>query len=118
MSDFEKFINASDLISRQDVVECVYKALRTPPLKGILTDTMSLAIRMVNELPSAEPERKTGRWIESNPQNSEICRLINCSECGKGYIVGFNVPYEDWIEARKFCVECGAKMIPKGATEC
>ena len=48
----------SDLISRRDVVECVYKALRTPPLKGVFTDTMSLAIRMVNDLPSAQPERK------------------------------------------------------------
>lgn len=45
-----------DLISRQAVVECVYKALRTPPLKGVFTDTMSLAISMVNELPSAQQE--------------------------------------------------------------
>lgn len=55
-----------DLIRRRDAVECVYKALRTPPLKGVLTDTMSLAIGMVNELPSA--------WIpcsERLPENTE-----------------------------------------------
>ena len=48
----------SDLIKRQDVVECVYEALRTPPLKGVLTDTMSLAISMVNALPSAEQKEE------------------------------------------------------------
>lgn len=46
----------NDLFSKQAVVECVYKALRTPPLKGVFTDTMSLAIRMVNDLPSAQPD--------------------------------------------------------------
>ena len=61
-------------------------------------------------LPSAQPERKTGRWIESNPQDSKLCRLMTCSECGKAYIVNINVPYEDWTEAHKFCIECGADM--------
>ena len=70
---------------------------------------------IVEQLPSVQPERKTGRWIESNPQNSKLCRLMTCSECGKAYIVNINVPYEDWTEAHKFCVECGAKM--EGETE-
>lgn len=51
-----------------------------------------------------------GHWEESNPQNSDTCRLIKCSKCGFSYIVGFNVPYEDWIEDRNYCVRCGAKM--------
>ena len=45
----------SDVFSRDVVIECVYKALRTPPLEGDLTDTMSLAIRMVNDLPPTQP---------------------------------------------------------------
>ena len=61
-------------------------------------------------LPSVQPERKTGRWIESNPQDSKLCRLMTCSECGKAYIVNINIPYEDWTEAHKFCIECGADM--------
>lgn len=52
----EKGNQMDDLINRQDVIGCVYKALRTPPLKGVFTDTMSLAISMVNELPSAQPK--------------------------------------------------------------
>lgn len=62
-----------NLISRHDVIECVYKALRTPPLKGVFTDTMSLAIGMVNDLPPARSEREKG-WIpcsERLPENTE-----------------------------------------------
>ena len=53
---------------------------------------------------------RRGKWIERNPLESEVCRLIGCSECGKSYIVPFNVPYKDWAEAHKYCVECGARM--------
>jgi len=55
-------------------------------------------------------ERKKGRWIERNPQNSDKCRLIECDQCGFSHIVGFNVPYEHWIENRNFCERCGADM--------
>lgn len=59
-------------------------------------------------------ERKTGKWIERNPQNSDKCRLIECDQCGFAHIVGFNVPYEHWIENRNFCERCGADMRKKG----
>ena len=61
-------------------------------------------------LPAAQPERKKGQWIERNPQNSDKCRLIECDQCGFSHIVGFNVPYEHWIENRNFCERCGADM--------
>lgn len=51
-----------DLIKRSDAAEVVYKALKTPPLKGVLTDTMSLAIALVRDIPSAD--RPQGEWIE------------------------------------------------------
>ena len=81
----------------------------------IARDDWKGIIEYIEELPSAQPERKTGRWIESNPQDSKVCRLMTCSECGKAYIVNINVPYEDWTEAHKFCVECGTDM--RGETE-
>lgn len=65
-------------------------------------------------LMSLKPERKTGKWIERNPQNSDKCRLIECDQCGFAHIVGFNVPYEHWIENRNFCERCGADMRKKG----
>ena len=62
-------------------------------------------------------ERKPGKWIERNPQNSDKCRLIECDQCGFAHIVGFNVPYEDWIENRNFCERCGADMRGEGEQE-
>ena len=64
---------------------------------------------VIERQPTIE-ERKTGRWIERNPQNSDKCRLIECDQCGFSHIVGFNVPYEHWIENRNFCERCGADM--------
>jgi hypothetical protein len=46
---------------------------------------------VLRSLPSAQPERKTGRWIDDN-----------CSECGQYVFHG---------DARNFCPNCGAKML-------
>ena len=54
--------------------------------------------------------RVQGKWIEYNPKNDDKCRLIKCSECGLTYIVGYNIPYKDWIERRNYCQRCGAVM--------
>lgn len=97
--------NSSDTISRRQAID----ALKEKVFHN-LSDEFYGAMQVLDELPSAQPERKKGRWIESNPQNSKLCRLMTCSECGKAYIVNINVPYEDWTEAHKFCVECGTKM--------
>lgn len=59
---------------------------------------------------TVEPQHKTGKWIERNPQNSPGCRLIECSECGNAYIVGYNIDYDDWIDGRNFCMRCGADL--------
>lgn len=59
---------------------------------------------------SVQPERKRGKWIERNPQNSPDCRLIECSECGNTYIVGYSIDYDDWIGGRNFCMKCGADL--------
>ena len=45
---------SEDLIRRSDAAEVVYKALKTPPPKGVLTDTMSLAVALVRDIPSAD----------------------------------------------------------------
>ena len=56
-------LTMSDLISRQDAIEAVYQALRTPVpdyKNDFFHDSMSLAVNIVKNIPSAEPERK---WI-------------------------------------------------------
>ena len=93
----------SDYISRQAEIDAIM---------GEPTDAHypSWYAERLEQLPSAQPERKQGKWIERNPQNSDTCRLIECDQCGFSHIVGFNVPYEHWIENRNFCERCGADM--------
>ena len=106
-----------DLISRQQAIYEIHEDADWLAAQGSdwQTERMERDKSILMSLPSVQPERKTGRWIESNPQDSKVCRLMTCSECGKAYIVNINVPYEDWTEAHKFCVECGTDM--RGETE-
>ena len=97
----------NDLISRQEMLDGIDNLIK---IHFDRTVVLYKARKVAEDLPSIQPERKTGRWIESNPQDSKLCRLMTCSECGKAYIVNINVPYEDWTEAHKFCIECGADM--------
>lgn len=90
-----------DLISKHDVIECVYKALRTPPLEGGFTDTMSLAIGMVNDLPPAQLERKKGFWEWVDDMD------YRCSVCHK-YVYG--CLGEVLSGHYKFCPYCGCAM--------
>ena len=92
----------SDLIRREDAIEALYEAIRTE-LKGPFTDSMSLAVVMGNNIPSAEPERKRGKWIyEGKRGRFPACK---CSICGH---------YEnaDWamLQGANFCPNCGADM--------
>lgn len=92
-------VDGTDTISREAVIETVRKA-----------KSIGQAHRMLIQLPSAQTERKKGKWIERNPRNSPDCRLIECSECGNAYIVGYNINYDDWIDGRNFCMKCGADL--------
>ena len=69
------------------------------------------AISMTEDLPSAEPERKTGRW-EVQPSTGEDRPFIwwKCSECGH---VIFSETERDRREFHAFCGRCGADMRGK-----
>ena len=55
-------------------------------------------------LPSAQPERKTGHWIEHKTQIADhTVYTYECSECGNSMIV----------KPTRFCGHCGAKMEEK-----
>ena len=108
MSEFGKYINVP---SRKGVFipDITVEMFRNASLEGV-EDLLASGEMEDISLPSAQPERKQGKWIERNPQNSDKCRLIECDQCGFSHIVGFNVPYEHWIENRNFCERCGADM--------
>ena len=66
------------------------------------------ALRVVEYIPSAEPERKTGMWIVQ-PSTGEDRPFIwwKCSECGQ---VIFSETERDRREFHAFCGRCGADM--------
>lgn len=84
----------SDLISRQDVLDAV--------------NDCGICIQRILDIPSAEPERKTGKW-EVQPSTGEDRPFIwwKCSECGH---VIFSETERDKREFHAFCGRCGAEM--------
>lgn len=102
----------ADALTKRFVEFCNKNCPYTAKARNVMCGScfMGLALEAVEDAPTIEPQRKTGKWIERNPQNSDKCRLIECDKCGFSHIVGFNVPYEHWIENRNFCERCGADM--------
>lgn len=65
----------------------------------------------INRSIEALESRPKGKWIESNPKNSDLCRLVKCSNCDDTFIVNINVPLELWRKKnRNYCGRCGADM--------
>ena len=54
-------------------------------------------------------KEQEAKWVED--KQGEVCRLIRCSNCGLKFIVGNNIPYDEWIEDRNYCRRCGARMV-------
>ena len=81
----------SDLIRLEDVLAIIDR--RT--VKGKLQ-----VAREVLKLPTIEPERKKGMWIEHNPHKWGLGIVFECSECGEKID----------CEPSNFCPNCGAEM--------
>lgn len=79
-----------DLISRQAAIEAIKRAIWDK-------HTAKDAIDAVCNIPSAQPERKKGKWISDEDGN------IYCSVCGRTGV------------GESFCEHCGANM--KGEEE-
>ena len=105
----------ADLINRQAAIDAVSKALdRQTLLYGFVR---KVALDAIKNLPSAQPERKKGKWIygEDDGQDGWYC-----SECN-----GF-VPWDyeyygldniDFIDDFKVCPFCEADMVSRTGSE-
>ena len=85
-----------DSISRQAAINEFYKY---PNIHWTTLDVMA----KLDELPSAQPERKRGRWIK---QMDELAWWYECSVCG-------DYPLKDAYgheSLSMFCPNCGADM--------
>ena len=93
----------SDLIYRQDAINAMMalqaeddEAYGCHIPEGFDGERAKEALE---QLPSAQPERKKGKWIE------EIGMLM-CSECGDAW----GTEQFDEVMSFNFCPNCGAKM--------
>ena len=59
----------------------------------------------IEQLPSAQPERKKGRWIKVSGKTA-----INCSAC---HHCSWSLSFEDTVRRFNFCPNCGADMRQK-----
>ena len=90
----------SDLIDRKVAFDVLtdYYHHRTDAQHDALKEALS-------RVPSAEPERKKGKWIKyENPTLGQCLKIVyECSVCHKG--VGC-----EYFVRRSFCPNCGADM--------
>ena len=92
----------SDLISRQAAID------KAVPLNLFGREVMMVSVSELENLPSAQPERKKGKWIITKTERGWNCAEypteVTCSNCN--YI-------EDYQKALDFCPNCGADMRSK-----
>ena len=101
INDWINFIanNADDLISRQAAIDFIkdhsypVRYDRTSIEQGM---TLTGIEQALNELPSVQPEQKTGRWLVSSNGYYPYCS--NCRMEPQGRLM------------TDFCPNCGAKM--------
>lgn len=91
----------SEWIRREDALDAIQKrADEVDSVYSAFWEGLKIAQDIVEKVPSAEPERKKGKWIHDGSQWAN--RWI-CSEC----------EYK-WFHSKEeahFCPNCGSKMM-------
>ena len=82
----------NDVIYRQDAIDAVdVKCLHRGIVKGIQG--------IIEDLPSAQPQRKKGKWITVKGRLGDE---VECDKCGSVFWY--------WMGNYRFCPSCGARM--------
>jgi hypothetical protein len=98
----EQTNTTSDTISRMVVIDAVHKNYDT--ILDFKSNGRTVADSfedIINALPSAEPERKKGKWIPHEDEDGEHYG-DKCSVCGEWYVMPCG--------KANFCPNCGADM--------
>lgn len=96
----------SDLIRREDVLLAIKNGLMDWEKVGDYNKTLyGEIVNNINALPSAEPERKKGKWIYKPDEYDDS--TYECSQCGEPWTLIDGTPEENNM---KFCPNCGAEM--------
>ena len=109
-------VPCGDAISRQAVLDAIYK-MHMNGKEGVLHDlktetgsdaffaeTIADAVEALEELPSVNPQPKTGHWIK---KEDDTCWWYACSECEQEPLKN---RWNDDDVLSTFCPNCGAKM--------
>ena len=98
----------SDLIDRQKAIDAALTFIVEYCGAAFDEDMQKMLCERLGDIPSADPERKTGEW-EVQPSTGEDRPFIwwKCSECGH---VIFSETERDRREFHAFCGRCGADM--------
>ena len=97
----------NDCISRQAVIDALENIDCSDGIgiSALKCDVVEDAINAINALPSAQPERKRGKWIEDDDGWDEV--IWRCSECDAVFTLVDGTPEENEYY---FCPHCGADM--------
>lgn len=99
--------SCEDCISRQATIEAIYKkyiggkdAIKNAPINDLYADGLAEAVDAVWDMPSVQPTRPIGRWIDIQYfKNDDTYYRPKCPFCS--------------IEPKEYsnyCPNCGAKM--------
>jgi len=95
-----------DLISRQAAIDAIDRL--DIPEDMCVFEILSHIELEIGNLPSAQPERKRGKWIEDDDGWDEV--IWRCSECDAVFTLVDGTPKENEYY---FCPHCGADMRGK-----
>ena len=102
-----------DLISRQAAMDTLNDEFtiigKTNAI--IVRDYIRRVKNRLHDLPSAQPERKKGRWLPDN--NNYFAPYFVCSNCHSSYKVDTVMNKPTW----NYCPNCGADMRQEGQDE-
>ena len=105
--------NSSDSISRQMAIDVLDKRFDSIPMEQT-TEILQLR-KDLRELPSAQSERKRGKWIAVTEDGDVYKRICSC--CGQEAFFQNDDPDELYdggrYELSDFCPHCGAEMSKK-----
>ena len=109
----------TDCISRQQAIDTLENTKTAISENGERYIAKQNAIMRIDALPSAQPERIKGRWVESDALNRLMKNLIAkgetwrvCDKCGAGFMIGYQYECDKLYHEtfHNFCPNCGADM--------
>lgn len=99
-----------DLIYRQAAIDKLFELyeyqrdIDPTEAADLVRQGIYLAEKKIEQLPSAEPERKTGKWL------SQVGGGYCCSKCGRYALHDVDEKFALLFTKSKYCPHCGAKM--------